>query len=86
MTQALDRTCGNAYIGPKWEGSVRMTFYGLWRHANGKRKRRDAHNYAMVLIDLLQSRLAFDDSQVIDFHIHKRPASGDREYVSVEFN
>lgn len=62
-----------------------MTIYARWKHTNGKRRRRDVHNYCVVLIDLLEEPLRFDDSQIDTFIMRKRDAS-DREHVIVTFS
>ncbi len=85
VLKIIEDKCKGAFLGPKWRGKVTMTFWASWTHKNGKLKRRDAHNYAMVLIDLLEKPLGFDDSQILTFIIRKREARS-REHVITTFS
>lgn len=85
VLRVIEAKCRGLCLGERWAGTCEMTFYARWTHAGGKRRRRDAHNYAMVLVDLLQKPLHFDDSQIETFIIRKRPAK-DREHVIVAFS
>ena len=84
VLRIIEAKCRGRSLGAKWSGTCEMKVYANWTHKNGKRRRKDVHNYCVVLIDLLEKPLMFDDSQITTFIMHKRPASG-REHVIVTF-
>lgn len=85
VLRIIEAKCRGLALGKNWTGTCEMKVYANWTHKNGKRRRRDVHNYCVVLIDLLQAPLMFDDSQIRTFIMHKRQAAG-REHVIVSFS
>jgi len=66
------------------EYACTMTFHGNWFTKSGKPKRKDAHNYASTLVDIVCEHLGIDDSLIFDFRIKKKQDV--QEFVHVRFH
>lgn len=60
-----------------------LTFYGNWDNADKSPRRRDAHNFASKLLDVLADALCIDDSQFRPLTIDAVHKSGNEYVVAV---